>query len=170
MQQPNERIIKKMIDNIVERNRPEFQKDAPASESATTSAPVHQEEQAMLSRKIEYGFNSLRGDLGEIRKQLDELNGLAKMLRNDIDGLRAQMRAHSNSSAPQPARSSSANIPPTAMGAPQYRKSEADEAYEAHSGQASHDEEPQQARGFGKKDKDYGAQVDISKVFYYGKK
>lgn len=186
MQQPNERVIKKMIDNIVERNRPEFERpapaesrEAPASSAATspTGAALAPEDYQLLSRKLEYGFNQLRSENADMRKGLEEIGGMIKMLRNDMDNLRAHMRSSGSNSASspigqaQPARSSSENISPTAMGAPQYRKTAADEEFETKTGSSSHDDEakPAQARGFQKKE-EAAPEVDISKVFYYGKK
>ncbi len=175
MQQPNERVIKKMIDNIVERNRPEFERPAeaahaPATSAATspTGAALAPEDYQLLSRKLEYGFNQLRSENADMRKGLEEIGGMIKMLRNDMDNLRAHIRS-GNASAPmghaQPQRSSSENISPTAMGAPQYRKTAAEEEYEQKSGQASHEEQPR-----GAEKKEVAPDVDISKVFYYGKK
>lgn len=169
-----------MIDNIVEKNKPDFDKPVASTHSTSTvavsaapAAGLATEDYTLISRKLEYGFNNLRQEHADLRKLLEEVNGSIKMLRNDVDGLRMKLQQSSRGSeaaAPNhgPTRSESVNTPPTAMGAPQYRKTEADEAYESHSGQAAHAEEPQQARGFAKKEADTG--IDINKVFYFGKK
>jgi hypothetical protein len=191
MNTPQERVIKKMIDNIVESNKPSFERPATAATeaprgmpSATHAAAPSAEDTGMITRKLDYGFNSLRQENVEMRKQIEELNGAIKMLRNDMDTVRqAVLRASSGGSNggghPQ---GSPKRDPPTepmtsaaggSLGAPQYRKTEADEAYDRSQGgssQSSNDAPASaSARGFQKKE-DAGAQVDISKVFYYGKK
>jgi hypothetical protein len=185
MDTPQDRVIKKMINNIVETNRPVFEKTAPAKTSgdnapaektsgASTGAAMETEDYNLISRKIEYGFNNLRQENAAMRKQLEELGGALKMLRNDMDTVRMAMR--SGNSSPQPSHaaapaqaSSQGNVP--AGGAPQYKQTEADKAYEAAQGSnggenAQAAPQQEQARGFKKED----PQVDISKVFYYGKK
>lgn len=163
-----DRIIKKMIDNIVERNKPEFEpKTAPAVAQNNVSAkPV---EDPTIARKIEYGFNSVRSDNAEMRKSLDELKGMLSVMRNDLDSLRMAVQQSARASHPAAERHVEQASP--AAGAPQYRKTAADEAWEnKNSDESSAEGTPkvQQARGFQKKDDT--AQVDISKVFYYGKK
>ena len=78
-------------------------------------------------------------------------------------------RGSASSHSPQasPRHEETHHAPPQAH-APNYKQSEADAAYERESGGSnqSHDEQPQ-ARGIQKKD---DSQIDISKVFYYGKK
>lgn len=191
MNTPQDRVIKKMIDNIVESNKPVFERPATsqtAAEPARTPAASHPagpvapaEEQGMITRKLDYGFESLRRENADLRKQIEELSGAIKMLRNDMDTIRqAVLRAASSAQASPSShpQGSPRRDPPTepmtsaaggSLGAPQYRKTEADEAYERSQGGSSGTPEVQQARGFQKKE-DAGAQVDISKVFYYGKK
>jgi hypothetical protein len=172
MQSPQDRIVKKMIDNIVERNKPEFERPAPhttetpAQHTATPSAAPAAEDYNLISRKLEYGFNSLRQDNAELRKTVEELKGTLNMMRNDMDNLRASLR--NRPAAEEPRREAPVNAPPTAMGAPQYRKTAADEEFDRKSGASEEEEKPTQARGFAKKEEPAG--VDISKVFYYGKK
>jgi TolA-binding protein len=184
MNSPQDRIIKKMIDNIVETNKPVFERPAASTEGSSPAHPAASqfsagntstEDYSLLSRKIEYGVNSLRTDLAEMRKAIDEVNGAVKMLRNDMDGIRMNLQ-QARREGPQPMRDTSqpmGHVQPSqpvshSQGAPQYRKTAADEEYEKSSGQAAHAEEAPQARGFAKKDQ--GADIDISKVFYYGKK
>jgi hypothetical protein len=180
MYSPQERVIKKMIDNIVESNKPVFEKSAASTvapeagaapvstPSAAPAAALSTEDYTLISRKLEYGFNQMRQENADLRKLVEEVNGAVKMLRNDMDQLRMQQR----NSREQPSQHHEAprQAAPAhhSQGAPQYRKSEADEAYEQHSGQSAHEDAPQ-ARGIQQK-KDDGANIDISKVFYYGKK
>lgn len=174
MNNPQDRIIKKMIDDIVEQNKPYIEKPASsATQDAAPSAPTAthaptSEDNGILGRKIEYGFSNLRQENAELRKQLDDLLGAVKMLRSDLDQIRLSVQQRNRDGAPAAPMHGGAATP--SMGAPQYRKTEADEAYERETGQPAHHEEPasQQARGFAKKDP--ATDVDISKVFYYGKK
>jgi len=187
MNTPQERVIKKMIDNIVESNKPVFERPVSASSSTesprvnnTPAGPVAAaEEQTMITRKLDYGFDNLRRENAELRKQIEELGGAIKMLRNDMDTVR-QAVLRSVNAAPSNANPQGApkRDPPTepmtsaaggSLGAPQYRKTEADEAYERGQSSGGNEASTQQARGFAKKE-DAGAQVDIAKVFYYGKK
>ena len=145
---------------------------SPAAARPTAAAS---EELTLLARKIEYGFSTARQDNAELRKMIDEIGGVVKMLRNDMDSLRMTIQQHSRpATAAHHEAPANVSRPSSSTGAPQYRKSEADEAYERESGQPAHDNsegmpQVQQARGFAKKE-DKGDQVDISKVFYYGKK
>jgi hypothetical protein len=172
MMTPQQRIVQKMIDNIVENHPVEKPvSHAPAPQATTTHAPAPAatEDYGLLSRKIEYGFNNLRQENADLRKQIDEIAGILKILRNDIDGVRMAVQQRKQLSANEQAP---VNISPTAMpthgGAPQYKKTEADEHFERQTGQPAHHDEAPQARGFAKKEPDMG--VDIGKVFYYGKK
>lgn len=186
MDTPQDRVIKKMINNIVETNRPVFEKTpAPAvasdekkgdtSSASTPAANMQPEDYNLISRKLEYGFTNLRQENAAMRKQLEELAGALKMLRNDMDTVRmavarsGQNQTHAQAPAAPVNPSTQGAVP--AGGAPQYRQTEADKAYEAaQGGQASGGApaapQQEQARGFKKEE----PQVDISKVFYYGKK
>ena len=80
MNTPQDRVIKKMIDNIVETNRPAFEKPVTGmatvtSAAATTAPSMVPEDYALITRKLDYGFNNLRQENTELRKQLDELGG-----------------------------------------------------------------------------------------------
>lgn len=182
MNTPQDRVIKKMIDNIVESNRPSFERPASTTAetprvnvpSASHSAASTAEDGSMITRKLDYGFNSLRQENAELRKQLEELGGGIKMLRNDLDVVRQAVLRAASSGAPQGSPHRDAPTQPMtsagggSLGAPQYRKSDADEAFEKQGG-SSEAPASSQARGFQKKE-DAAAQVDINKVFYYGKK
>jgi hypothetical protein len=172
MHSPQDRIVKKMIDNIVERNRPEFERpvvsEAPQQAVQQGTAPaLATEDYNLITRKLEYGFSSLRQENADLRKMVEDLKGTLNIIRNDMDNLRASLR---NRPAPAEEQHKEApvNVPPTGMGAPQYRKTAADEEFERKSGATEEEEKPQQARGFAKKEADVG--IDIGKVFYYGKK
>ena len=163
MDNSQDRIIKKMIDNIVERNKPEFEKPEPVAGGTANAAAT--EDQGLLMRKLEYGFNSNRQENAEIRKSLDEIKGALNLMRNDLDSMRMNLQQVARSSAPPSERHVQQASP---AGAPQYRKTDADEAFEKEHGEESANmPKVQQARGFQKKD---DTEVDISKVFYYGKK
>ena len=191
MNTPQERVIKKMIDNIVESNKPSFERpvtaaatEAPRGMPSTHAAGAAAEDAGMITRKLDYGFNSLRQENVEMRKQIEELNGAIKMLRNDMDTVRqAVLRSGSSSNGGGHPQGAPKRDPPTepmtsasggSLGAPQYRKSDADEAYDrSQGGSSSQSEAPASAgaRGFPKKEDPQGnAQIDINKVFYYGKK
>jgi hypothetical protein len=171
MMSPQQRIVQKMIDNIVENNKPVIEKGTTSSTPAATPTPaastpaLQTEDYSLISRKLEYGFTNLRQENADLRKEIGELAGMLKLLRNDMDSIR--MAVQQRKPLAEHERAPAVNVPPTGMGAPQYKKTEADEHYERQSGQAAHEEAPQ-ARGFAKKEPDMG--VDIGKVFYYGKK
>lgn len=165
-----DRIIKKMIDNIVEKNKPEFEKpfEAQTTSGATTNQAPSTEDNSLLMRKVEYGFNNLRQENAEIRKTLDELKGTINLMRNDLDSIRMAVQQQARGTQPSSERHIQQASPSSSSGAPQYRKSEADEAYEHEQGSGDSMPKVQQARGFQKKDP--ANDIDISKVFYYGKK
>jgi hypothetical protein len=170
-----------MINNIVETNRPAFERPAHAdTKPATSAAPstssagaaVSSEDHTIIGRKLEYGFTSLRQENAALRKQLEEVAGAIKLIRGDIDMLRTTIaRGASNSHAHQNQQAAPTQAQSATTGAPQYRKTEADEAYERGQGGSASESNAapagQQARGFAKKEE---TTVDISKVFYYGKK
>lgn len=181
---PQDRIIKKMIDNIVESNKPSFEKstesNSSSSDSSNSNSSVtsgHSSEDAgILGRKIEYGFNQNRQEHADLRKLIEELSGQVKLLRGDMDMMRSlvqqRMRVAEQTPSTAPVAPST-NASSESTGAPQYRKTEADEAYEREQEGSSHNaSEPVPPNQHGSRGSQAGNSggVDISKVFYYGKK